>query len=62
MIRSALRARAAGKDVEEEEYKILPVWKSILFIVGGIVAIKFGGDFVVDGAVGIAGGFGLSEN
>ena len=62
MVRSALKARASGADVEEEEYKILPVWKSILFIVGGIIAIKFGGDFVVDGAVVIATGFGLSEN
>lgn len=62
MIRSALKARATGKGVEEEEYEILPVWKSILFIVGGMIAIKFGGDFVVDGAVVIATGFGLSEN
>jgi len=62
MVRSALKARAAGQQVEEEEYKILPVWKSILFIVGGMIAIKFGGDFVVDGAVVIATGFGLSEN
>lgn len=62
MVRSALKARAAGKDVEEEEYEIIPVWKSIVFIVGGIIAIKFGGDFVVDGAVVIAKSFGLSEN
>ena len=62
MVRSALSARAAGKDVEEEEYEIIPVWKSIVFIVGGIIAIKFGGDFVVDGAVVIAKSFGLSEN
>ena len=62
MVRTALKARAAGQQVEEEEYEILPVWKSILFIVGGMIAIKFGGDFVVDGAVVIATGFGLSEN
>ena len=62
MVRSALKARVAGQQVEEEEYEILPVWKSILFIVGGMIAIKFGGDFVVDGAVVIATGFGLSEN
>ena len=62
MVRSALKARAEGQQVEEEEYEILPVWKSILFIVGGMIAIKFGGDFVVDGAVVIATGFGLSEN
>ena len=62
MISSALKARAAGKDVEEEEYEIIPVWKSVVFIVGGILAIKFGGDFVVEGAVTIAKSFGLSEN
>ncbi len=62
MVRSALKARAAGASGEEEEYEIIPVWKSIVFIVGGMIAIKFGGDFVVDGAVVIATGFGLSEN
>ena len=62
MVRSALKARAAGMQVEEEEYEIIPVWKSIVFIIGGMIAIKFGGDFVVDGAVVIATGFGLSEN
>lgn len=62
MVRTALKARAEGKAVEEEEYEIIPVWKSIVFIVGGIIAIKFGGDFVVDGAVVIAKSFGLSEN
>lgn len=62
MVRTALKARAEGKAVEEEEYEIIPVWKSLVFIVGGIIAIKFGGDFVVDGAVVIAKSFGLSEN
>ena len=62
MVRAALKARAEGANVEEEEYEILPMWKSILFIIGGMIAIKFGGDFVVDGAVVIATGFGLSEN
>lgn len=62
MVRSALKARAEGQQTEDDEYKILPVWKSLLFIIGGMVAIKFGGDFVVDGAVVIAKGFGLSEN
>ena len=62
MIFSALKAREEGQAVEEEEYEIIPVWKSIVFIVGGILAIKFGGDFVVDGAVTVAKSFGLSEN
>lgn len=68
MIRSAKQARNAGDKLEEaeeefveEEIKILPMWKCLLFIVGGMIAIKYGGDFVVDGASAIAAGFGLSQ-
>lgn len=59
MVRSALKARANAGD---EEYEVLPVWKCIIFILGGIVAIKFGGDFVVEGASTIAAKMGLSQN
>lgn len=59
MVRSALRARAEASD---EEYDVLPVWKCIVFIIGGIIAIKFGGDFVVNGASTIAAKMGLSQN
>lgn len=59
MVRSALKARANASD---EEYETLPVWKCILFIVGGIIAIKFGGDFVVEGASAVAAKMGLSQN
>ena len=62
MVMSALRARAAGQGAEDEgeEYAIIPVWKSILFIVGGAAAIAFGGDFVVKSASKIATDFGMS--
>lgn len=59
MVRSALKARANASD---EEAEVLPVWKCIVFIIGGIIAIKFGGDFVVDGASTIAAKMGLSQN
>ena len=59
MVRSALKARAAASD---EEYEVLPVWKCIVFIIGGIIAIKFGGDFVVNGASTIATKMGLTQN
>ncbi|MEE1516221.1 MAG: calcium/sodium antiporter [Lachnospiraceae bacterium] len=61
LVRAALKARANTKD-EENVGKTIPVWLCIIYIVGGIAAIKFGGDFVVDGAVTIAGKLGLSEN
>ena len=44
MVFMALRAR--GSSSKEEEYEILPVWKCLIFIVGGAVAIKIGGDLV----------------
>ena len=61
MVISAKKARSAAEENSEEESEILPVWKCILFILGGAVAIKFGGDFVVSGASTIAAGFGLSQ-
>lgn len=62
MVMSALKARAAGQEVDEgEEYTIIPVWKSILFIVCGAAAIAFGGDFVVKSASKIATTFGMSQ-
>lgn len=60
MIQSALKARANNQE-EEEEYKILPVWRCIVYIVGGAAGIAFGGDFVVDGASVIAASLGLSQ-
>ena len=63
MIRSALKARAAGVvvEVEGEDAEILPLWKSLLFILLGGVAIKYGGDFVVNSASDIAATFGMSQ-
>lgn len=45
----------------EDDVDILPVWKCLVFIVGGMIAIKYGGDFVVDGASVIAARLGLSQ-
>ena len=62
LVRQALKARANTKDEEVSSEKMIPVWLCLIYIVGGIAAIKFGGDFVVDGAVTIAGKLGLSQN
>lgn len=62
LIRSTLIARKNAPDtVHDEEYKVLPVWLSIVYIVGGIIGIKVGGDLVVDSASEIAQRFGLSQ-
>ena len=46
----------------EEEIKQLPMWRSILYIIGGLVALIAGGSFFVDGASGIARSLGVSES
>lgn len=66
MIRRTLKAQKAGEavDVEggsEEDIKLLPVPKSLLFIVGGAAAIAFGGDLTVDTASRIAIDLGMSQ-
>ncbi|MEI3209600.1 MAG: calcium/sodium antiporter [Lachnospiraceae bacterium] len=73
MIQSAKKARAAvlsdpgqsgqieQAEFVEENIAILPTWTSLVFIIGGMIAIKFGGDFVVDGASSIASSMGLSQ-
>lgn len=61
MVISAKKARSEKQD-NEEEYEIMPVWKCIFYIIGGIVAIIAGGDVVVDSATKIAENFGMSEN
>ena len=61
MVQSALKARKENV-VAGEEYEILPMWKCILFIVCGVIAIVIGGNLVVDSASQIASNFGMSDN
>lgn len=58
-VQDALRKRKNHVDNDEEAPRSIPV--SIIFIVCGIIAIKFGGDFVVDSASSIAKTLGMSE-
>ena len=62
MVITAMKARKAGKAVEEEEIKLLPIWQCVVYIVIGIAGIAQGGDWVVDGASTIASAFGISQN
>jgi len=62
MVKSALKARADNEIIEEEDVKDLGNLQCVIYIIGGIIAIIFGGDMVVDSATEIARTFGLSEN
>ena len=66
MVKIALKASREGKNVEiegesDEDIKLVSVPVSILFIVGGAIAIAFGGDVTVDAASRIASDLGMSQ-
>ena len=55
-------ARNGGEEAEGEKIKEMPIWKSVLFIVGGLAGLVLGGQLFVDGASGIASALGVSES
>lgn len=40
---------------------LMPVWKAIVYVLGGLAALVYGGDLFVDGASAIAKSLGVSE-
>ena len=66
MVRTAMKASKEGKKVEieggsDEEIKLVSVPMSMLFIIGGAIAIAVGGDVTVDAASRIASDLGMSQ-
>lgn len=60
VVRSALKDRKAAADSGSEEEKKMPIPLIIVSILGGVIAIVWGGDLVVDNAQRIALSFGMS--
>lgn len=61
MIRNTLASRAVGGIREEDALKVKNPLISVAFIGGGLAAIVYGGNLVVDNATIIAASFGLSQ-
>ncbi len=57
------KAAPAGDPVESESSSKnkMPMWKSILWVIGGLAALIYGGDRFVEGASGIASRLGVSD-
>ena len=56
MVRSAMKNR-----MDETPMDVMPLWKSLLFVAGGLAAVVFGGDMGVDNASLIAKAWGMSD-
>ncbi len=54
--------QASAEGSGEEEIKLLPWWKSVIYILGGLAALVYGGQLFVNGATGIARSLGVSES
>lgn len=47
---------------QDEEIRQMPMWRSIVYIIGGLAGLIFGGQWFVEGAGNIARGLGVSES
>jgi cation:H+ antiporter len=50
-----------GENAAEDDTPTLPVWQSVLWVAFGLAGLMLGARFLVDGAVNIARGYGVSE-
>lgn len=61
MARKGEKFESKGQEREEIVEEKTPIWKDILYIIIGIIALKIGGDLTVDHSVNIANIFNISE-
>ncbi len=55
-------ARSHSDEEQGDEIKSLPIWRCVLYIIGGLAALIFGGNLFVDGSSEIARSLGVSES
>lgn len=60
-LKNALTKPAVNSAENDTQIKQMPLWRSLLYLLGGLVVLVLGGEWFVDGAVGIAHTLGWSE-
>lgn len=60
-LQNALTKPAVNSAENDTQIKQMPLWRSLLYLLGGLVVLVLGGEWFVDGAVGIAHTLGWSE-
>lgn len=58
----AIALNGGESQEESQEIKLMPVWKSAVFILGGLAGLIGGGQLFVEGASGVARSLGVSES
>lgn len=54
-------SRKEQKQVEVSDAKLLKLWQMVFYLAAGVAGLKFGSEFLVEGAVNIATDYGISE-
>lgn len=52
---------AAASEPENAPVRAMPLWKALIWVIGGLAGLVYGGDRFVAGASGIASAFGVSD-
>lgn len=52
---------ALASEPENASVKAMPLWKAVIWVIGGLAGLVYGGDRFVAGASGIASAFGVSD-
>ncbi len=61
---NVFQIRGSRKELNTSDYSdepLLKIWQMLLFLAGGIAGLRFGAEFLVKGAVNIAGEWGISQ-
>ncbi len=57
----SVRTQSGAPESEEENEKIIPIWKALILVVLGVAGLVGGAHFMVEGASNLARAFGISE-
>ncbi len=60
-LQNALSKPAVASSEGDTQIKQLPLWRSLLYLLGGLIILVLGGEWFVDGAIGVARSLGWSE-
>lgn len=56
------KSRRTHVENEKKQNKVLPLWQTTSFLLGGLVGLYFGAEWLVDGAIGVARSFDVGEH